>query len=111
MRARGLLRHHFHGIYRCTIGLDLGAEVPPNVVAAAARQLGPGWSAVGEGQFVGHGDSTWLDAQKDKLARWGADASKIDSLRHSVDFGEWFECDVPVPATVRAEAVGQERLL
>ena len=111
MKAHGQLRHHFWGSYRCTIAIIFEEDAPiPTVLA----MLGDGWEAGTKNPtraVIGHGDGPWLDSVKAKLEAWGADARAIDSCAKSIDLGEPFHCDVPIPHGALAELAGQARLL
>lgn len=111
MKAKGQLKHHFWGDYACTIVLYFERDVPLDAVRTL---LGDGWEAGRSEAFQGlrgHGGSAWLDGVKAKLGAWGADVRAIDSCAKSIDYGEPFECEVPIPFHALAEHAGQGRLL
>ena len=94
--ARGILTHHFHAEYWCAIGLEFETS---DIAASVLPVLGHGWSINGKEPtvLVWAGNSNALLVCKTMLASYGADPTKIDSIKTSVDHGEWFEISIPLP--------------
>ena len=91
----GQLRHRFWGDYSAVIAIGFSSEED---ALLALPTLKVGWS-ISESDakyLVWIGDSESLDLQKKNLASFGADESKIDSLKYSVDYGEKFNVTIPV---------------
>lgn len=93
----GRLRHFFHSAYSAAIVILFSCD---DAAATAVRVLGAGWKrhATHSAAIAWTGDSGALRAVKITLAKYGADASKVDSLAKSVDFGEPFAVTIPVDA-------------
>lgn len=95
VRFEGRLRHRFWGTYSAAI--VLGFDSPAHA-SDALRVLGAPWE-----QSVTHprclhwaGESEALAEVKKRLAGYGADESAIDSIAHSIDYGDRFEGEIPV---------------
>lgn len=93
--GRGQLRHHFHGTYWASIVLVFDT---PTHASDAFMVLREGWvqSAIERQALFWTGETEALQKAKKQLATFGADPSKIDSIAHSIDFGELFEVVIPV---------------
>lgn len=93
-KATGRLAHHFWGDYCATIALVFKA---PEHAALALPLLGSGWRrGKNRGALVWHGTGAELRECKSILAAFGADPDAIDSVAHSVDFGDDFAVTIPV---------------
>jgi hypothetical protein len=99
VKARGQLRHRFHGTYSAVIGLvfEFGLVFESAQDANEARQvLGDEWQPGKDrpDALLWVGDSDALERVSDALEAHGADRKKIASIAKSIDFGEPFEIDV-----------------
>jgi hypothetical protein len=94
-RARGMLAHHFWGEYHATIALVFQEA---RGASLALPKLGAGWRASTKNAdvLVWGGTGEAFKACVDVLASFGADREKVQSLRYSVDHGEWFDVAIPV---------------
>jgi len=95
IKAKGQLRHRFHGDYSVVIVLVFGSEEE----AALALTKLTGWSASEKTSkcLVWSGDSEELEVVSDVLEGYGAERRKIASLRYSIDYGEPFEVEIELP--------------
>lgn len=93
-RAKGQLAHHFWGNYHASVALIFSTPAERNT-ALSSGMLGGGWkpSEKREDAVLWHGDSDALKGMKERMGELGADVSKIDSIRFSIDRGEPFEID------------------
>jgi hypothetical protein len=104
--ADGILRHHFWGEYRATIGLRFASSAHAR---DALPVLGSGWAPGNQNAavLVWHGASAELDTVSDLLASYGANRDKIASCATSIDYGEPFSVTIPiVPAEQLALRLG-----
>jgi hypothetical protein len=95
MMAAGLLRHCFWGSYRAQIILKFGTA---EHAQAALAEL-PGWTVSDKNSAAlsWFGADPELAATIDRLVSFGADRHAIDSVDHSIDYGDPFTVDVPRP--------------
>ena len=98
-KCNGILAHHFHGPYWCQIALEFESA---ELAALALPKLGAKWEVAKEHKEVllWAGDSEALDEATRVLVSFGAEERKIASLAKSIDRGEPFECNIPVPDPV-----------
>ena len=94
VHCEGILAHHFWGDYCATVALLFKSA---QHAADAKVTLGDKWQ-VGKKDtaLVWNGNSNELAKLTDQLASYGADPKKIASVAKSIDYGEPFECDVPI---------------
>ena len=97
LTAQGGLQHHFWGDYCATIGLkfddaaDAALALPklaPKNFPWEINQINPALLGVTV-------DSEHLKLLREQLARYG-DVSKMDSVDHSIDYGEPFTLVIEV---------------
>lgn len=119
VKAVGKLRHAFHGEYFAALGLEFSTEQHAHL---ALKTLGPDWK-LGQKQpkaliWVGGGDK--LSELKERLKGFGitirpcgmkrcrgqCKKAEIDSLAHSIDYGPWFEVQIPVEDPNQATLLG-----
>jgi hypothetical protein len=105
MKAHGILRHHFHGTYSATVGLQF-ADAP--AAREAIEILGEPWELAGERSLVVGVDSAGLKRLKRQLRghglrtlhrdrggpRKGPGKDAIDCCCRSVDVGCPFTVEV-----------------
>ena len=119
-KATGILRHHFHGDYSCTIGLQI-----PDAESAARSltTLGESWH-VGERSslvLIATLTSEELDAFKAhykpattpcgrKGCRHKCVGQPIDNVNHSVDVGGQFTVEIAPPIPARAVEASVEQI-
>lgn len=101
VKVRGQLRHCFWGDYSAAVALDCGT---PEAARDVLATLGAPWKLGKDTPrvLIGVFDRAALELEKARLARYGADARKIDSCRFSVDYGEMFECVIDVTPAEQA---------
>lgn len=100
-KANGRLRHCFFGTYIAVIALGFEDEYQAE---QALPHLGKGWK-IGEQSKKAlrwEGTTEELEACKKVLVKLGADEDAIDSLEHSIDYGD--------PFTIEVEIVPQEQM-
>ena len=119
-KATGILRHHFHGDYSCTIGLQFADA---ESAARSLDTLGDPWH-IGERSpnvLVGTLDSAELDAFKARYApkmlpcgrkgcRHKCRNAEIDNVNHSIDTSGPFEVEIPPPTAPIVAAPPVEQL-
>lgn len=94
VRARGRLRHRFHGEYSAAMALEFESQAD---AVAALGVLGVPWTkSPAPTVLLAVVDSATLNLEKTRLGSMGADEKAIDSVAHSVDYGDPFTVDVPV---------------
>jgi hypothetical protein len=100
VKAEGILAHHFWGTYYATVGLVFDNEFE----AKCALDSGKLYKTFKQSEkktnaLVCMVKSDVLDEIKKNLATFGADVKAIDSVAHSIDFGDPFfiELDVDDP--------------
>jgi len=103
--GEGLLAHHFHAPYWASLAIVFDDAASAR---DAVRTLGAPWKQSERDPKViaCSVNSEALDALKASLASFGADPDKIDSVRYSVDSGEWFGVLVPVTPAEQAGLFG-----
>jgi len=89
MTARGQLQHHFWGTYAATIALRFESEAD---AGRAHSTVFPTWtrSVRCPEAITWHGSDPELETTIQTLVRLGADRDKIESLAHSIDYGDPF---------------------
>jgi hypothetical protein len=94
IKAEGQLRHRFHGEYSAVVVLCFDNAEDSSL----ALPLLPHWkkSETNKSVLIWVGDSDELREIKTLLGKYGADESKIDSIKKSIDYGEKFECSFEV---------------
>ncbi len=93
-RADGRLRHCFFGEYSAVIALGFDSEAQ---AAAALPQLGAGWKAGTKPKaLIWRGEREALEICKARLVSFGADGDAIDSIAHSIDYGDRFSVEIEV---------------
>ena len=97
MIATGQLRHRWWGEYSAVLVLNFGDVGAARLEKLIAEEF-PGWRVLARGIIGRTVSSSELKAEKAHLARLGADAKKIDSVKFSIDYGEPFSIDVLPPA-------------
>ncbi|HEX9156007.1 MAG TPA: hypothetical protein VF819_10610 [Nitrospira sp.] len=104
VKARGLLRHRYWGTYSAVIVLAFDT---PEAARDALKVLGAPWVAISAKTFVlsWTGETEALEQCKERLGTFGADVSKIDSVAHSIDYGEPFEVTIPIVAPAEQESL------
>lgn len=93
MKAKGLLRHRFHGTYSAVI--VLGFDSPEDVVQALPLLPGFERHPKEPRALMWAGQRDALNETKAVLGTFGADVRKIDSIARSIDHGEPFEVTFP----------------
>lgn len=119
VQARGVLRHHFWGEYRATIGLSFTDAAS---ATDARRVLGDAWKPGKDpAVLIWHGGSAELEEQKAALCAFAltivpcswehcADRcadQEIDGLPHSIDIGPPFTVTIPVVPAEQTELFGE----
>lgn len=94
LRANGQLQHCFWGDYHAKIILSFEDEQSATL-ARSALSCGMDWKQAGGaiGVFV---DSEQLKVVTDLLVKHGAVREAIDSVAHSIDYGDPFDITVEV---------------
>ncbi len=100
--AKGILAHHFWGTYQASMALMFDDI---NAARDAQAVLGEPWkvSEKNPGVLNCFVNSEQLDGVKLALGLFGAEVDKIDSVRFSVDYGEWFSVLIPVIPSEQVE--------
>src|SRR5262245_34105795 len=98
--GRGQLRHHFFGEYSAGIGLEFDSA---EAAVLALPHISPAGFTGEWQQSKDHPHYLVICVNSDQLAllvehfgELGADKSAIDSVAHSIDFGDAFEITVCV---------------
>jgi len=96
LKATGQLRHHFFGDY--SAGICLAFETADAALALPKVTVkGVEWcQSENKRVLVTCVDSQHLEVLKVRLAEMGANPSAIDSMDHSIDFGDPFNIEVDV---------------
>lgn len=101
IKARGQLRHHFHGKYSATIILmwDTVRDAKDSVKMMGTGRTSTrfGWEIYerSPGATIWTGNSDDLAVVTEQLVSFGAERDKIASVAKSIDFGEKFEITIP----------------
>jgi hypothetical protein len=94
IKARGLLRHRFHGEYSAVIALGFA-----NGKDASDARIMIGedsWEIAADPRgLIWQGNSNDLAVVTEQLVSFGAERDKIASVAKSIDFGERFEITIP----------------
>jgi hypothetical protein len=91
-KARGQLRHRFHGEYSAVIALGFDSEADASECLPILSAKVNGWEAgKNKKALVWVGNSEELDACTHVLVSFGAEEKKIASLAKSIDYGEPFD--------------------
>ena len=96
LQAQGGLQHHFWGDYCATVSLKFDC---PDCVNLALPKLPaiPGVKWRSKGEYVATlVDGAHLEQLKPALGKLGADVAAIDSVEHSIDYGDPFTVTVEV---------------
>ena len=97
VKAEGILRHHFWGTYYATVGLVFDNEFEAKC-ALNSGKLHKEFKHADkkENALVCFVDGDKLEEIKKNLGTFGADEKAIDSVAHSVDYGDPFFIELEV---------------
>lgn len=106
IKGVGVLRHHFHGEYWATIAI----QFKNNEEARLAFRSGKleNWEIGRNKRFlIWEGGKKELNKCIDVLVSFGAERSKITSLKYSVDYGEDFNIELDIGCPEQLKLFGE----
>lgn len=96
LRGSGRLRHRFWGEYSAVLAIAFPDEATARLAVSRLNTDSLQWEQIDRGVRIVV-DSDQLETVKAHLSTFGADTRAIDSLRFSVDHGEPWTVEIPVP--------------
>lgn len=95
MNCKGQLRHQFWSEYSCLIAMQFKNQEECSSAFETLSGFHWGLHPQQMNVLIWRGNAEELKACKKLLGSYGADESAIDSIKHSIDFGEPFYCEIP----------------